>query len=82
MDDRYYRVRNSSREIYLSPIVDCFGDLISAWKIGTFSNADLMNSMLEDAILRLTTNECPLIHTDCGCHYHWLEWIKGMDAVG
>lgn len=69
-------------KIYLSPMVDCFDGLLPAWKIGTTPDAELVNSMLKDAVDTLNSNEHPLIHTDRGCHYRWPGWISGMEDAG
>lgn len=51
-------------KIYLSPIVDCFDGLLVTWKISTKPNADLVNTMLDDAIATLNSNEHPIVHSD------------------
>ena len=35
-------------KVYLSPIIDGFDGMVSAWKISTNPNAQLVNSMLND----------------------------------
>lgn len=69
-------------KVYLSPIVDCFDGMLPAWKISTAPDADLVNSMLDDAVSTLRENEQPLVHTDCGCHYRWPGWISRMENAG
>lgn len=71
-----------SGKVYLSPIVDCFDGLLPTWKISTVPDANLVNSMLDDAISTLRKNEQPLVHTDCGCHYRWPGWISRMKSAG
>ena len=66
-------------KVYLSPIVDCFDGMLVTWTIGTSPNADLVNSMLDNAINKLDKNEHPIVHSDCGCHYRWPGWIERMD---
>ena len=65
-------------KIFLSPIVDCFDGLVTAWNMGTTPNATLVNTMLEEAIQGLKNNEKPIIHSDRGCHYRWPGWIERM----
>jgi len=67
---------------YLSPIVDCFDGMLSAWKISTVPDANLVNSMLDDAIASLKEEQHPLVHTDRGCHYRWPGWISRMEKAG
>lgn len=33
--------------------------------------ANLVNQMLENALLLLEPGEHPIIHSDRGCHYRW-----------
>lgn len=69
-------------KVYLSPIIDCFDGLPVCWRVGISPSAELVNGMLEDAISKLQNGECPIIHTDRGCHYRWPGWIARMDKAG
>ena len=69
-------------KVYLSPVIDCFDGLVHSWTIGTSPNAQLVNSMLEKALVRLSPDEHPIIHSDRGCHYRWPGWIKRVNAAG
>lgn len=69
-------------KVYLSPIIDCYDGLPVCWKIGESPNAELVNSMLDDAIKMLSNNEKPIIHSDRGCHYRWSGWIERMNKFG
>lgn len=66
-------------KVYLSPLIDCFDGLAVSWSIGTSPSADLVNSMLDEAITTLKEDEHPIIHSDRGCHYRWPGWIDRMD---
>ena len=55
-------------KVYLSPIIDCFDGMAVSWTIGTSPNAELVNTMLEDAIRTLNISDHPLVHSDRGCH--------------
>lgn len=68
-------------KVYLSPIIDCFDGMAVSWTIGTSPNAELVNTMLQDAISTLNTSERPMVHSDRGCHYRWPDWIKIMDTA-
>jgi transposase InsO family protein len=68
-------------KIYLSPIFDCFDGLAVSWSIGTSPNADLVNSMLYNAVSLLDENEHPIVHSDRGGHYRWPGWIQRMDEI-
>lgn len=69
-------------KVYLSPIIDCFDDLVVNWTTGCSLNATLANTMLEQAISILPEGQHPILHTDRGCHYWWSGWIKRMKSAG
>lgn len=66
-------------KIYLSPMIDCFDGMAVSWTIGTSPDAELVNTMLDDAISNLTDAEHPIVHSDRGCHYRWPGWISRME---
>ena len=69
-------------KIYLSPIIDCFDGLPVSWTIGTSPDAELVNTMLDNAIGTLLENEHPIVHSDRGAHYRWPGWIERMENAG
>ena len=69
-------------KIYLSPIVDCFDGLLVTWKIGISPDSTLVNTMLDDAVKKLSPGERPIVHSDRGAHYRWTGWIERMDKAG
>ena len=56
-------------KVYLSPIIDCFDGLAVSWTIGTRPDAELVNTMLDNAIGILQDGETPIVHSDRGGHY-------------
>ena len=58
-------------KVYLSPIIDCFDGLVVSWSIGTSPDADLVNSMLDQATKTLKDEEYPILHSDRGTQYPW-----------
>jgi putative transposase len=46
------------------------------------TNADLVNSMLDDYHSKLKEDEKPIVHSDRGCHYRWPGWINRMNKYG
>lgn len=68
-------------KVYLSPIIDCFDGMPVAWTIGTSPNADLVNTMLTEAIGTLPDNAHPIVHSDRGAHYRWPGWIEIMNSA-
>ena len=69
-------------KVYLSPLLDCFDGMVTAWTIGCSPNAELVNNMLDNAIKHIKGNAKPIIHSDRGCHYRWPGWIKRMEDNG
>lgn len=69
-------------KVYLSPMIDCFDGMAVSWAIGTSPDAELVNTMLDDAIASLHHGERPIVHTDRGCHYRWPGWISRMKEAG
>ena len=69
-------------KVYLSPVIDCYDGLIVTWTIGTSPNAELVNTMLDNAIEQLSEDEHPIIHSDRGCHYRWPGRIERMNTAG
>ena len=69
-------------KVYLSPIIDCLDGMPVSWKLSTSPNADLVNTMLKDAIATLSPEEKPIIHSDRGNHYRWPEWIRIVKNAG
>lgn len=50
--------------MYLSPIIDCFGGMVVSWTIDTSPDAELVNTMLDEAIRHLSGDEHPILHSD------------------
>lgn len=72
----------SDGKVYLSPMIDCFDGMPVTWTIGTSPDADLVNTMLDQAIAVLPPDAKPIVHSDRGCHYRWPGWIRRMQAAG
>ena len=67
---------------YLSPVIDCFDGKVVSRRMSLHPNANLANSMLDDAIATLSEDEHPICHNDRGCHYRWPGWIKRCESAG
>ena len=62
---------------YLSPMIDCFDGMVVSWSIGTRPNAELVNTMLDAAIHKVTGGgDRPVVHSDRGGHYRWPGWLS------
>lgn len=69
-------------KVYLSPIIDCFDEMVTTWKVSTKPDVELANQMLDTYYLSLASGEKPLIHTERRAHYRWSGWIERMDKYG
>lgn len=69
-------------KVYLSPIIDCFDGMPVSWTIGTSPNAEMVNTMLKNAINKISGDKKPIVHSDRGCHYRWPGWIEIMEQNG
>ena len=51
--------------------------MVVSWSIGTRPNADLVNTMLDAAVEKITASgDRPLVHSDRGGHYRWPGWLS------
>lgn len=69
-------------KVYLSPIIDCFDGLPISWTIGVSPDANLVNTMLDEAISILDESQRPILHSDRGSHYRWPGWIERVEKAG
>lgn len=71
-------------KVYLSPIVDCFDGAVVSWTLTTAPNAEMANGMLRRALESTLPEdrEGLMIHSDCGLHYRWSEWISICERAG
>ena len=70
-------------KVYLSPLIDCFDGLVVSWSIGTRPDAELVNTMLDEAIETVAnSDERPVVHSDRGAHYRWPGWLSRMRDAG
>lgn len=68
-------------KIYLSPIIDCFDGMVVSWSISPNPNAELVNTMLDEAISTLRPTDAPTVHSDRGCHYRWPGWLQRIEEA-
>lgn len=65
-------------KVYLSPIIDCFDGAVISCTISTKPNAEMVNSMLDNAVATLSPGDSPIVHSDRGAHYRWSGWTERM----
>jgi len=64
-------------KVYLSPMIDCFDGMVVSWSIGTRPDAELVNTMLDAAIVTVTASgNRPVVHSDRGAHFRWPGWLS------
>ena len=58
-------------------MIDCFDGVVVSWSIGTRPNAELVNTMLDAAIDKVTASgDRPVVHSDRGGHCRWPGWLS------
>ena len=58
-------------------MIDCFDGMVVSWSISTRPDAELVNTMLDAAIERVTaSSDRPVVHSDRGGHYRWPGWLS------
>ena len=68
---------NGEGKVYLSPIIDCFDGMPITWTVGTSPNAELVNTMLDNAIVLLKENEHPIVQDAIiAGQVGFSEWMK------
>ena len=64
-------------KVYLPPMIDCLDGRVVSWSIGTRPNAELVNTMLDAAIDKVTASgDRPVVHSDRGGHCRWPGWLS------
>ena len=64
-------------KVYLSPVIDCLDGMVVSWSIGTSPNAELVNTVLDAAIDKVTASgDRPVVHSYRGGHYRWPGWLS------
>ena len=57
-------------------MIDCFDGLVVSWSMGTRPDAELVNTMLDEAVESVADSEHrPVVHSDRGAHYRWPGWL-------
>jgi putative transposase len=75
----HHGVPDPRGKVYLSPLIDCFDEMVVSWTIGTSPDAELVNTMLDAAIKTVAeTTHRPVVHSDRGGHYRWPGWLSRM----
>ncbi|GCP70457.1 IS150 transposase B [Escherichia coli] len=69
-------------KVWLSPVVDCFDGKVVSWSLSTRPDAELVNTMRDNAVETLNAGERSVIHSDRGGHYRWPGWLERVNAAG
>lgn len=65
----------------ISPFIDCFDGQVMSWSIGICPDATLVNTMLDNTLGTLSTNDKPEIHSDQSGHYRWPGWLYRYNNI-
>ena len=74
-----FKIGNSEKKIYLSPILDTFNGEIISYSIGFSPTVTLTNKSLEKALKRIKNKEDLTIHTDQGFHYQHSSFVRTLE---
>lgn len=74
-----FKIGNSTKKIYLSPILDTFNGEIISYSIGFSPTVALTNRSLENALKRIKNKEDLTIHTDQGFHYQHSSFVRTLE---
>ena len=74
-----FKIGNSKKKIYLSPILDTFNGEIISYSIGFSPTVALTNRSLENALKRIKNKEDLTIHTDQGFHYQHSSFVRTLE---
>ena len=74
-----FKIVNSEKKIYLSPILDTFNGEIISYSIGFSPTVTLTNKSLEKALKRIKNKEDLTIHTDQGFHYQHSSFVRTLE---
>ncbi|ERL06455.1 IS3 family transposase, partial [Olsenella profusa] len=68
----------------LGPVLDCLDGAVVSWAASASPDAKMANSMLRAALATTTDEERRhlVIHSDCGCHCRWPEWVSICEEAG
>lgn len=69
-------------KVYLSPVIDCFDGMPVSWNISISPNAQLVSTMLDEAIATLPDTAHPLVHTNRGTGLRYRHaagsWLQSL----
>ena len=77
-----FKIDNSERKLYLSPIMDLFNSEIISYSLSTTPTVAFTNESLNEALRKLPENHKLMIHTDQGFHYQHKSWVRILEEHG
>jgi len=75
-----FKIKGSTKKMYLSPIMDLFNSEIISFNLSTAPTVKFTTDALDDALKRLPKNHQLKIHSDQGFHYQHVQWVKRLKA--
>lgn len=70
------------KKLYLSPVLDLYNREIIAYSISERPRMQMINSMLEQAMLRLGERDKPVLHSDQGWQYQMKNYQNVLQSNG
>lgn len=74
-----FKVNDSDKKLYLSPIMDLFNGEILSFKLSTSPTVKFTTDALDEALKALPENHSLTIHSDQGFHYQNIQWVNRLE---
>lgn len=70
------------KKLYLSPVLDLFNREIISYSLSERPVMEMVNTMLRDALAKLSPEDAPLLHSDQGWQYRMAAYQAKLKAKG
>lgn len=74
--------RVGDKKLYLSPILDLYNGEIVAYQVAKRPLFKMVDSMLSKAFVRLSAEDCPILHSDQGWQYKMPAYLRRLSERG
>lgn len=72
----------NGRKLYLSPLIDLFNNEVISYSISERPVMNMIDNMLEQAFMKLSANEHPILHSDQGWQYRMKQYQYTLKKQG
>ncbi len=73
-----FKIHDSNRKLYLSPIMDLFSSEIISFSLATSPTVKFTTDALDNALKKLPQEHQLTIHSDQGFHYQHIHWVDRL----